>query len=130
MKKIIVAALGLCLLSAGAVHAGRKCGGKKKWSPEKVERRIDKRVGRMTKKLDLSDSQASKLRALLTKRADKRQALMKAHHKRMKALRAGSKSGIEAILDAEQKEKFAAMKKKHKKKHGVKGRKGRRGRRR
>ena len=76
----------------------------------RMNKHIQRRVDRMTRKLELSQSQASQLKTILEQQ-----------HQQMRALHAQGKADITAILTPEQAAKFAEMRP-----HKSRGRHGKR----
>ncbi len=98
---------------------------------ERMERKLDRKVAKLTRKLNLTDAQASKLRQIIETRRtevmDARQRLKgdkEAKRAEMKRIRAASKAEIDAVLDANQRAQMDAIRAKHADRKAKKGKRG------
>lgn len=85
-----------------------------------INKRVDKRVAKMKKELSLSDAQAKKVKAILTKKATKMMEIRKAHKgdrkaakPKLKALKQSTKKALKGVLNAKQQKLFKAKMQKH-----------------
>lgn len=102
---------------------------------QQQERRIDRRVSRMTEKLSLSDTQASRIRSILEAARTQRQALRNGseagaeRREAMQTLRQRTKTAIDAVLTAEQRATLERHRAEHEGRRGRHGNRGNRGNR-
>jgi len=97
------------------------------------ERRLDRRVTRMTEKLSLSETQATRIRSILEAAAEQRRALRNGseagteRRQAMQTLRERTKAAVDAVLTAEQRTALEAHRAEHEGRRGRHGRRGQRG---
>lgn len=91
MKKLTLLLTSVVVLGTGMAfsgHGDRKHG---EWSEKRIEKKLDK----MTKELDLSSSQRAEIEKIMT-----------AHHEKMKAQHEQFRTDVNGVLNKEQQEKF------------------------
>jgi Spy/CpxP family protein refolding chaperone len=71
-----------------------------------MQKRLDRRVDKMTERLDLTNQQAEQLRKALRQTATERRALRQKHRREMKALHQKTRNKLESILTGEQASKL------------------------
>ena len=99
MKKLIVAALLVVGMTTFAQEKeGRRPGKEKLTSDQKV----DLQVKKMTKYLDLNETQTKEIRVLVTKEVEKREAKIEEMKAQRKAEQAAVSSDMKKILTPEQ----------------------------
>ncbi len=126
MKKYIVILCGIFLLSVNQGAAEYAEGMDEQAFQAKQERRVQKRMGRMTKKLNLSDEQQKAVRRIIEEKWQKKWEIKKDKFKKMQDLRQETHGKLKAVLNPDQQGKFEKMcaekkeKRCHKKKRGKK----------
>jgi Spy/CpxP family protein refolding chaperone len=107
--------VGMSLLASSAVwvHAGHgdKYGMYHHGDMPSIEERVDKKMEKMTKNLDLTPEQQTAIRAILQQKFEEGQKVHEEVREKMKALHDTTQSAIQAELTPEQKEKYEAQKK-------------------
>ena len=98
---------------------------------EVMNKRLDRRMNKMTEKLELTDAQVPKVRAVFEASQAKRLEIMEKHkgdreaaRPEMKALKQNPRAQLDAILTPEQVQTLEQMKKDHKGKRGKHGKRG------
>lgn len=104
MKKIIVAALLVVGLTAFAQEKEGRRTGKEKLT---TEQKVDFQVQKLTKDLDLNDTQAKNVKVLVTKEVEKREA----RKSEIKELQTNKRQEIKAQREVDQAALSADMKK-------------------
>lgn len=105
---------------------------------EVMNKRLDRRMEKMTEKLELTDAQVPKVRAVFENSQAQRLEIMQKHkgdreaaRPEFKALKQSTRAQLDAILTADQIQKLEQMKKDHKgKRHGKRGKHGKHGQKR
>ncbi len=129
MKKTIqkLAVIGFVVFGFTQMNAQK---GMKEFSEKDIQEMKEKRLERMSKHLELSDSQISQIKSIDAKYADEEKALheeMKASREANKPKREAMKEEMQAVLTPEQQKKFEEMREKHEGKRGRHGMKGKMG---
>ncbi|MEC7524826.1 MAG: Spy/CpxP family protein refolding chaperone [Myxococcota bacterium] len=104
---------------------------------EHAQRRIDRRVERMTERLELSATQQQQVRGILQGAAQQRRALHEqarldgeAPREAMQALRERTRTQVQSVLTSEQQSRAAELREQRRERRGERGeRRGRRGHR-
>ncbi|NEM99686.1 hypothetical protein [Pontibacter burrus] len=114
LKKAFVLGLGLFLSVGAMAQQGQHDKARKQLTPAE---RQEKMLENYKKNLDLSDAQTQKLKAINQKHVQEMQALRNdqnltrdAKKEKMKALQASREAEVTAILNADQKQKYATWK--------------------
>ena len=102
---------------------------------EMMNKRLDKRMERMTQELELTDAQVPQVRAVFESSQAQRHEIMQkykgdreAARTELKALKQSTRAQLEGVLTADQVQKLEQLKKDHKgKRHGKRGKHGKHG---
>lgn len=116
MKRLTPTLILTFLAAGAALPGGAEPGGKRGEHGEMFEKRVEMRLEHLSKKLDLSAEQKTKIEALMKARAEKRKAEMEAMKKKHEAERAAAEAEIRAVLTPEQAKKFDELAAKRKEK--------------
>lgn len=108
MKRIFMFLIAALFLAAGTSYAG--CGVCETGKGSKSGDMVEKKMGKMTEALGLTDEQASEVKALMSEKMAKKEAVRAEAHEKKYAIHEEYSGKIRALLNEEQQVKFDAMK--------------------